>query len=148
VANHWMRRLLSGTRGRLLAELRRSPATVNALTERLAISANAVRSHLAALERDGIVVLEPLQKQGVGKPAYQYRLTGEARSLTPNMSATPRQNSSRWSIRSSDASGTQLVVAVVGGLSIGGLFMVIHLRLNRYRRIVSESIQTSQSPLF
>jgi len=78
-----MRRLLSGTRGRLLAELRRSPATVNALTERLAISANAVRSHLAALERDGIVVLEPLQKQGVGKPAYQYRLTGEARSLTP-----------------------------------------------------------------
>jgi len=83
VANHWMRRLLSGTRGRLLAELRRSPATVNALTERLAISANAVRSHLAALERDGIVVLEPQQKQGVGKPAYQYRLTGEARSLTP-----------------------------------------------------------------
>jgi len=72
VANHWMRRLLSGTRGRLLAELRRSPATVNALTERLAISANAVRSHLAALERDGIVVLEPLQKQGVGKPAQAF----------------------------------------------------------------------------
>jgi DeoR family suf operon transcriptional repressor len=78
-----MRRLLAGTRGRLLAELRRSPATVNALTERLGISANAVRSHLTALERDGIVVLEPLQKQRVGKPAYQYRLTSEALSLTP-----------------------------------------------------------------
>jgi DeoR family suf operon transcriptional repressor len=83
VANHWMRRLLAGTRGRILAELRRSPATVNALTERLAISANAVRSHLTALERDGIVVLETLQKQGVGKPAFQYRLTGEAQALTP-----------------------------------------------------------------
>jgi DeoR family suf operon transcriptional repressor len=78
-----MRRLLAGTRGRILAELRLGPATVNALTERLAISANAVRSHLTALERDGIVVLEPLQKQRVGKPAYQYRLTSEALSLTP-----------------------------------------------------------------
>jgi len=83
VAPHWMRRLLAGTRGRILAELRLGPATVNALTERLAISANAVRSHLTALERDGIVVLEPLQKQRVGKPAYQYRLTSEALSLTP-----------------------------------------------------------------
>jgi len=78
-----MRRLLAGTRGRILAELRLGPATVNALTERLAISANAVRSHLTALERDGIVVLELLQKQRVGKPAYQYRLTSEALSLTP-----------------------------------------------------------------
>ena len=83
MAPHWMRRLLAGTRGRILAELRLGPATVNALTERLAISANAVRSHLTALERDGIVVLEPLQKQRVGKPAYQYRLTSEALSLTP-----------------------------------------------------------------
>ena len=83
MAPHWMRRLLAGTRGRILAELRHGPATVNALTERLAISANAVRSHLTALERDGIVVLEPLQKQRVGKPAFQYRLTGEALSLTP-----------------------------------------------------------------
>jgi predicted ArsR family transcriptional regulator len=83
VANHWMRRLLAGTRGRILAELRRSPATVSALTGKLAISANAVRSHLTALERDGIVMPEPLQKQGVGKPAYQYRLTSDAQALTP-----------------------------------------------------------------
>ena len=83
MANHWMSRLLAGTRGRILAELRHRPATINVLTEHLGISANAVRSHLVALERDGFVVLEPLQKQGVGKPAYQYRLTGEAQSLTP-----------------------------------------------------------------
>lgn len=83
MANHWIRRLLAGTRGRILAELRRSPATVNELTDRLAVSANAVRSHLAALERDGIVVIEPLPRHGVGKPAHQYRLTSEAQSLTP-----------------------------------------------------------------
>ena len=83
MANHWIRRLLAGTRGRILAELRRGPATVNELTDRLAISANAVRSHLAALERDGIVALEPLPRRGVGKPAHQYRLTSEAQSLTP-----------------------------------------------------------------
>lgn len=81
--NQWMHRLLAGTRGRILAELRHRPATVNGLTERLAISANAVRSHLAALERDRLVVAEQLQRQGVGKPAHQYRLTSDAQALTP-----------------------------------------------------------------
>jgi predicted ArsR family transcriptional regulator len=81
--NQWMRRLLASTRGRILGELRLAPATVVDLSERLALSPNAVRSHLAALERDGIVVLEQRQRQGVGKPAHVYRLTAEAHALTP-----------------------------------------------------------------
>jgi DeoR family suf operon transcriptional repressor len=81
--NHWLKRLLAGTRGQILAELRRDPAAINELSERLALSANAVRSHLAALERDGIVVLEQRQRHGVGKPAHIYRLTAEAQALTP-----------------------------------------------------------------
>ena len=81
--NHWLKRLLAGSRGRIVAELRRAPATINELTERLPLSANAVRSHLAALERDGIVVPESRPRQGVGKPAHLYRLTAEARALTP-----------------------------------------------------------------
>lgn len=81
--NHWLKRLLAGSRGRILDELRRAPATISDLTGRLTLSANAVRSHLAALERDGIVVPESRQRQGVGKPAHLYRLTTEARSLTP-----------------------------------------------------------------
>ena len=81
--NHWLKRLLAGTRGRIVAELRGAPATTAELTGRLAMSANAVRSHLAALERDGIVILEQRQRQGVGKPAYVYRLTAEAQALTP-----------------------------------------------------------------
>jgi predicted ArsR family transcriptional regulator len=81
--NPWWRRLLEGTRGRILAELRQGPATINELTERLAISANAARSHLSALERDRLVVADRVQRQAVGKPAHCYRLTVEANSLTP-----------------------------------------------------------------
>ena len=83
VNHHWLRRLLAGSRGRILAQLRREPATINELTARLTLSPNAVRSHLAALERDGIVVPEPRRGAGVGKPAHVYRLTAEAQALTP-----------------------------------------------------------------
>jgi predicted ArsR family transcriptional regulator len=67
----------------VLRELRHRPATIRELTERLLLSSNAVRSHLAALERDGLVALEQAQRKGVGKPAYLYRLTADAHSLTP-----------------------------------------------------------------
>jgi len=81
--NRWLSRLLAGSRGRLLARLRRAPATINELGDELALSANAVRSHLAALERDGLVAIEQVPRRGVGKPAHQYRLTAEAAALTP-----------------------------------------------------------------
>jgi DeoR family suf operon transcriptional repressor len=81
--NGWVRRLLAGTRGRLLTELRRGPATINDLVERLAVSANAVRSHLAALERDGLIAQSYAERQGVGKPAHIYSLAPEASSLSP-----------------------------------------------------------------
>jgi len=81
--NQWVRRLLASTRGRILDELRREPATVNELGERLELSANAVRSHLAALERDRLVVWHQREPQGVGKPAHAYKLTPDANTLTP-----------------------------------------------------------------
>lgn len=81
--NQWLRRLLAGTRGQVLAELRRGPATINDLVNRLGVSANAVRSHLTALERDGLVTQEQAQPQGVGKPAHIYSLAREASSLSP-----------------------------------------------------------------
>lgn len=81
--NGWLRRLLAGTRGRLLTELRQGPATVNDLVERLSVSANAVRSHLAALERDGLITQSYAERQGVGKPAHIYSLAPEASSLSP-----------------------------------------------------------------
>jgi len=80
--NRWFGRILAGTRGQIAARLRSGPATIGELVGLLGLSANAVRSHLSALERDGLVE-QGVRRQGVGKPAHVYRLTGEAASLRP-----------------------------------------------------------------
>jgi predicted ArsR family transcriptional regulator len=41
-----------------------------------------VRTHLAALERDGLVEMRGVRR-GLGKPSYVYALTGEADALFP-----------------------------------------------------------------
>lgn len=81
--NPWLRRLLAGSRGRIVDELRRGPATINDLTERLDLSPNAVRNHLAALERDALVTVESAAAGAVGKPPQRYRLSAQAGTLTP-----------------------------------------------------------------
>jgi predicted ArsR family transcriptional regulator len=52
---HLDTRFLNTTRGQIVAELRRESRTVEDLRKMLGITDNAVRAHLAALERDGIV---------------------------------------------------------------------------------------------
>ena len=84
---NWQRRLLASTRGRVISVLRTGPRTVNELAESLALTDNAVRTHLAALERDGLVEQEGVRR-AVGKPAHVYRLTGEAESIFPKAYAT------------------------------------------------------------
>lgn len=71
---------LSGSRGLILARLCENPSTVSTLAARLGITPNAIRGHLARLERDGLVryTAEPA---GVGKPAHVYELTGDGESL-------------------------------------------------------------------
>lgn len=78
----WMQRLLGGTRGQIIALLRRSSSTVNELAGALGLTDNAVRPHLTALERDGLVELH-MVRRGVGKPAHVYRLTTGADALLP-----------------------------------------------------------------
>ncbi|HEV2147062.1 MAG TPA: ArsR family transcriptional regulator [Longimicrobiaceae bacterium] len=82
-ATRWIERLLASTRGQIIASLRRSSRTVNELANELDLTDNAVRSHLAALERDGLVQQGRSAPQGVGKPAYVYSLTPEADALLP-----------------------------------------------------------------
>ncbi len=82
-ATQWIERLLASTRGQIIALLRRSGRTVNELASELDLTDNAVRSHLAALERDGLVKQERSARRGVGKPAYVYTLTPEADTLLP-----------------------------------------------------------------
>jgi len=78
----WNDRLMGSTRGRVITLLRRSQHTVNELADALGLTDNAVRTHLAALERDRLVALSGVRR-GVGKPAHVYALTPEADSLFP-----------------------------------------------------------------
>lgn len=70
-------RILPGTRGRIVARLRRAPCTVEELAASLDLTDNAVRAQLAAMERDGLVRQHGVRK-GTRKPALEYELDPEA----------------------------------------------------------------------
>jgi predicted ArsR family transcriptional regulator len=62
--------------------LRRASRTVDELAQELELTDNAVRAHLATLERDGLVQ-QRSARRGPGKPAYTYGLTPQAERLFP-----------------------------------------------------------------
>src|SRR3954454_23138598 len=78
----WDRRFFASTRGRIVELLRRSSRTVEELAGALDLTDNAVRGHLAALERDRLVQQQGTRR-GAGKPAFEYVLTREAEGLFP-----------------------------------------------------------------
>lgn len=82
VASRWDERFFASTRGQVVALLRRGSRTVDELAGALGLTDNAVRSHLAALERDGLVT-QGAPRRGMGKPAYTYELTPDADRLFP-----------------------------------------------------------------
>ncbi|MBI3568346.1 MAG: helix-turn-helix domain-containing protein [Gemmatimonadetes bacterium] len=60
----------------VLDAIRRGATTVKALADALGVTDNAVRLHLAALERDALIVRGVAPHEGrVGQPAAEYRLT-------------------------------------------------------------------------
>lgn len=81
------------TRGRLIGHLRRGCNTIEALAAVLGMTDNAVRFHIALLERAGIVCRAGTVRDGrVGKPAVIYALTESAeemqsRAYTPVLAA-------------------------------------------------------------
>lgn len=89
MSSAWSLRFLNSTRGRLIALLRRDTRTVDDLAFALNLTDNAVRAHLAALERDGIVRQSGVRRDGsVGKPAYAYELTADAEQFFAKPYAT------------------------------------------------------------
>jgi predicted ArsR family transcriptional regulator len=67
------------TRGQVIALLRRGAMTVDELANAIGVTDNAVRLHLTALERDGLVRAEGVRREGsVGKPATLYAVTPDA----------------------------------------------------------------------
>ena len=72
-----------GLRGGILLELKRArQSTAKDLASTLNVSLNAVRHHLKELESQALVEYER-RHQGVGAPAFVYRLTPTAEALFP-----------------------------------------------------------------
>lgn len=75
-------RFLDSTRGQIAVLLRRGEQTVEELAATLGLTDNAVRNHLAILERDGIVRQSGVRRgKGAGKPAVLYELHPNAEPL-------------------------------------------------------------------
>src|ERR1051325_3581098 len=75
-------RFFESTRGQIVTMLRSSACTVEDLAGKLKLTDNAVRAHLATLERDGLVRQSGLRR-GPRKPHFTYVLTEEADKLFP-----------------------------------------------------------------
>ena len=95
-------RFLESTRGQVLTLLGRAPRTVEELAVEVGLTANAVRAHLATLERDGLVRQEGVRRvAGAGKPAAIYALAPEAdthlsRAYAPVLVALVEELADRW----------------------------------------------------
>ncbi len=141
---NWYRRFFSSTRGRILSLIRQESRTVDELADALDLTDNAVRAHLAALERDGFVQQRGARK-GSSKPAFVYELAGGAEPLFPKaygqilnellavlenqlnteelealMRATGRRLAARWKTLSGN-SNTRLEAAVEILNELGGM---------------------------
>jgi predicted ArsR family transcriptional regulator len=79
----WLQRVLGDTRVEMLRLLRRSRQTITSLADNLHLTDNAVRTHVAAMERDGLVEPAGIQRDTGGKPARIYELTAEGEELFP-----------------------------------------------------------------
>ena len=79
---NWNQWFFASTRGQIVTLLRRSSRTVDELAQALHLTHTAVRAHLAALERDGLVQ-QRSERRGSGKPSSVYDLTPAAEYLFP-----------------------------------------------------------------
>jgi predicted ArsR family transcriptional regulator len=81
-ASGWTSRFFQTTRGQIVLLLRQEVRTVAELAKALDLTDNAIRAHLATLERDGFVQRAG-ERPGFRKPHFSYELTAEAEELFP-----------------------------------------------------------------
>ena len=102
-------RFFGTTRGRIVTLLRRGPSTVDELCTAVGLTGNAVRSHLAKLERDGLVRQAGVRRgEGVGKPAHLFEIHPDAapifsRAYAPVLAALLDELGERLPARSTTA---------------------------------------------
>jgi predicted ArsR family transcriptional regulator len=95
------KRLLdSSSRGRIVALLRRGPLTADEIAAELGPTAAAIRAHITAMERDGIVQRAGL-RSGTTRPSQVFALTPEAEQLlsgayVPLLIELVRQSAARF----------------------------------------------------
>jgi predicted ArsR family transcriptional regulator len=75
--------LLSDPQRHILTLLRGAERTIPELASGLGVTPNAVRGHLAALEREGMIERGTTRREAVGQPARLYRLTSRGEELFP-----------------------------------------------------------------
>jgi predicted ArsR family transcriptional regulator len=122
VSSDLSRRFLETTRGRVLAHLRRGPATVDELAATLELTDNAIRAHLTTLDRDGLVRQAGVRRgPGAGKPAAVYELAPDAetrfsRAYAPLLTALLDELSTRLQTPEAEAllrdAGSRLAAAL------------------------------------
>jgi predicted ArsR family transcriptional regulator len=74
------KQLLDSSRGRVIALLQHGGLTADDIASKLGITTNAVREHLAGMERDG-VVQKAGQRPGTTRPSHIFALTPEVEQL-------------------------------------------------------------------
>ena len=72
--------VLSGTRGEIVSLVREGVSSVGEIADRLSLTHNAVRAHIAGLERDGILTVAG-KRPGAKRPAILYQLTDSAEAF-------------------------------------------------------------------
>ena len=78
----WVRQYGTTPRGQIAMLLRAGPQSVEELAAELGVTDNAVRAHIATLEREGIVRAAGVRRDGgVGKPATLFVIAPEALEL-------------------------------------------------------------------
>ena len=80
---NWIERLLGASRVKLLGLMRRSKRSIGDLAMAMDMTDNAVRTHVAVLERDGMVEATGSLRPERGKPARLYEITPEGEELFP-----------------------------------------------------------------
>ena len=73
---------LRGTKGEIIRTLRGGERTADELAAALAVTPNAIRFHLAELERDGLVAQRSVRR-GPRKPSHGYSLSAAGEALFP-----------------------------------------------------------------
>lgn len=119
--NKWLERLLGETQARLLALLRGSRRTITGLAEALGLTDNAVRMHIAALHRDGIVEQVGTQRDTGGKPARLYGLTRDGEELFPKAYALVLGKLVEEIVRTQGRARAIELLRAVGGQAAAGV---------------------------